>query len=128
MIKRYFFGALGVLILIGVICYINSKIVDKYMIQAISYTEEALDLAQQGDMEEACSMALKLHDFWNEKNTYFESVFMHIDVGKITETISSFVSAGLTGDMEDFVREQMLLIEQFSHMSGFEKFRINNIL
>lgn len=128
MLKKYFYSALAVLILIGAVCYINSLFVDSIVIKAIDYTDKALECVQNSDMEKACSLTLELNKYWHDKREYLESFLIHAEVDKITETVSNFVSAGLTGDIEDFVRTQMLLVEQLSHMSGIEKLLISNVL
>ena len=54
-------------------------------------------------------------------------MMLHNEIDQITETLSNFVSAGLTGDMEDFVRTKLLLCEQFEHLAGIEKLQLHNV-
>ena len=127
MLKRYFFGAFLALLLLLGLCFANSAYIDQIMGKAIEYADQALDIAQAEDLEQACACALRLHTYWQEHRNYLESMMLHEEVDKITETLSNFVSAGLTGDMEDFVRTKILLCEQFTHLVEMEKLRFHNV-
>ncbi len=127
MLKRYFFGALFALLLLLGLCFANSAYIDRIMARAIEYADQALDTAEAEDLEQACAYALRLRAYWQAHRDYLESMMLHDEIDQITETLSNFVSAGLTGDMEDFVRTEMLLCEQFEHLSGIEKLQLHNI-
>lgn len=127
MLKRYFFGALFALLLLLGLCFANSAYIDRIMTRAIAYADKALDTAEAEDLEQACACALYLRAYWREHSDYLESMMLHDEIDQTTETLSNFVSAALTGDMEDFVRTKLLLCEQFEHLSGIEQLRFHNI-
>lgn len=127
MLKRYFFGALFTLLLLLGLCFANGAYIERIMIRAIGYADEALDIAETADLEQACACALRLRSYWQQHRDYLESMMLHNEIDQITETLSNFVSAGLAGDMEDFVRTKLLLCEQFEHLAGIEKLQLHNV-
>ena len=127
MLKKYLIYAITVLLGIFAVCLINSVHMGKVIETAKSYVNDVSKAVHSEEDETADELMDEFYDFWHGKIDYFESVMPHMEVDKITETLSNFISSGKLKDMDEFDRVGTLLNEQFEHLTGVEKLRFYNM-